>query len=174
MVTSTWRNDCRFCSECHGLSYNGFPADDVCPAGGQHTAAAIAAGTSNGPAIAAGSTSATLSVSPGNPHQVWVRGLFEMSQFDAQGYINNGARIYIALWGDDPTYDDLLVQSGPPPNVSLWASSAGLNFSWGYLASSSLLNEDWGRDELYATVLFVDVDGNHLNDVESNRVYGNY
>lgn len=38
----------------------------------------------------------------------WINVHLPMNQYDAQGYINNGARIEIECWGDDSVFDDIL------------------------------------------------------------------
>jgi hypothetical protein len=81
-------------------------------------------------------------------------------------------RIEVRLWGDDSSYDDLLV--GP---FSRWYDWWGNDtYSIDFCVNQSTLDEDWdGRDELYAGVRFYDLETGHLKAlVESNRLYGHF
>jgi hypothetical protein len=88
-------------------------------------------------------------------HCFQVEGRVPMNQYDAQGYINNGAFVDMRVWGDDPGYDDFLL--GPvqgngdyvPGKPAIHASSQGIEVRWWACTPSSTLNEDWGGDEVY-------------------------
>ena len=42
-------------------------------------------------------------------HCVIWQDFISTSQYDAQGYLNNGAALVVEMWGEDPYYDDFLV-----------------------------------------------------------------
>lgn len=106
-----------------------------------------------------------------------------MNQYDAQGYINNGARMELRLWGDDPSYDNLrkgpyfTADEGGGPG-QMWADWDGLHYTHSVVVSGSVLNEDSGwyegaGDEIYANAKFVDGDGG-VRTKNSNVVHGTY
>jgi hypothetical protein len=122
-----------------------------------------------------GSMTANLRVTPvdGQPGYSWVHvyGQVAMSRTEAQDLINSHYNVVIRLWGDDPSYDDLLM--GPyTPVVS--AEYFGLSYSIANKVPNSLLNEDWGDDELYAGARLVQPNTVTLRSAESNRVYGSW
>jgi hypothetical protein len=128
------------------------------------------------PADAAiGSMTASLSVTPvdGQPGYQWVHvaGTVRMSQTEAQWLINDRYNVVIRLWGEDPASDDLLMGPYTPP---IWASYDGLHYSVAHKVRNSLLNEDWGGDELYAGVRLVYPNTQTLRSAETNRVYGSF
>jgi hypothetical protein len=114
--------------------------------------------------------------------------VISMSQYDAQGYLNNGAKLRLSMWGDDGGLtgdDDLLI--GPlvvAPNgnaspyfVGFYASTGfteGIYISWAGCVPSRVLNEDVGGDELYVSAIVVAGDGSIIRKLETPRVYGNY
>ena len=49
MAAAIGQNNWRFCSKCFCLWFNGLPTNGVCPAGGEHTAVATAAGPAQPP-----------------------------------------------------------------------------------------------------------------------------
>jgi hypothetical protein len=133
--------------------------------------------------VQAAGWSATLSVLRYNPYNYYwlaVEGLIPMSQWDAQGYINNGATMELRLWGADwPDGDDFLY--GPyfwgggsgGGSGQMWADAAGLHFFRTVLLPGSTLNEDSGprsQDEIYVDAKFIDGDGAsshaHTNEVD--------
>jgi len=66
---------------------------------------------------------------------------------DVDGSYPSGFRAVVSLWGDDPSYDDKLLE----PVVETFGSWA--TGYWVYLCvDSSTLDEDWGEDEVYARV----------------------
>ena len=124
---------------------------------------------------AVGSMTANLRVTPveGVPGYSWVHvyGQVGMSQAEAQDLINRHYNVVIRLWGDDPASDDLLM--GPyTPVVS--AAYFGLSYSIANKVPNSLLNEDWGGDEIYAGVRLVQPNTTTLRSAETNRVYGSW
>ena len=111
-----------------------------------------------------------------------------MSYYDAQGYLNNGATLRIAMWGDDGGLtgnDDLLIGplvlgqngNGSPYYVGFYAQSGlyeGIHISWSGCVPGRVLNEDAGGDELYVASTVIDGDGGILRRLQTPRVYGNY
>ncbi len=102
-----------------------------------------------------------------------------MNLYDANGYLNNGARIELRFYGEDPVSDDFLV--GPITYVrsatGLSATEQGIRLaaSW-QEAPGSWLNEDDGlaegvTDEIYVRARFVDGDGGTIQ-ARSNTVTG--
>lgn len=130
------------------------------------------------PADAAiGSMTATLRVSPveGQPGYHWVQvfGRVPMTQPEAQRLIDSGHKVFVRLWGEDPASDDLLM--GPyDAGASAYYYPAGVGFDIAHKVPNSLLNEDWGGDELYAGVRLVNSIGQTLRSAETNRVYGSF
>jgi hypothetical protein len=57
--------------------------------------------------------------------------------------------IAVDLFGDDPSYDDHLTGPITFQNVGGWG-----HYQVEFCVNSSTLNEDWGQDEVYATVGF--------------------
>jgi len=120
------------------------------------------------------------SVTPGE-HCFKMDGYIPMTQYDAQGFINNGAMIATTMWGDDPSYDDLLI--GPVwgdgnyavGRPAMHSSTRGLEATWWTCTPSSTLDEDWGGDELYVDVSVYGGGGYGLiGYFETHRVNGNY
>lgn len=105
-------------------------------------------------------------------HTVGIGGKVAMSQAEAQELINNGYKITYDLRGDDPIWDDQLLHREA---LSMQATPQGLEFSSGIGdVKTSVLNEDWGRDELYIAVSLVQPNGAILRSGETNRVHGNF
>ena len=101
-----------------------------------------------------------------------------MDQYETHGYLNNGAVLIVSMYGDDPTYDDLLL--GPfvarlgTPGPYIYATSQGIQVYWFGCTDTEVLDEDIGGDELYVDAVVFDGDGGVLRAFESHRVYGNY
>ena len=75
-------------------------------------------------------------------------------------------RVEARLWGEDPVSDDLI--GGPYVQSYPYGGSYLLDFC----INRSTLDEDWGRDELYAGVrVFNAATGKQMEVVESNRIY---
>ena len=53
-------------------------------------------------------------------------------------------------------------------------NSTGLLLEWSGCVSNSRLNEDWGGDELFATIAFHDFRDGTIGLTETNRVRGSY
>jgi hypothetical protein len=115
-------------------------------------------------------------------HEITVPGLVRhqidvhlpLSQWDAQGYINNGARIEVQCWASDtfPLADNVI--NGCPNPIGgpavysgneLFADDTGVHLHLVTLYEvGSTLNEDFGfRDEIYVKARWVDGDGGVLN-----------
>ena len=155
-------------------------------------AAALTAGLATGfvggavaPAGAASGWPATLEIERVSQDRSCVHTsmLIPMNLYDAQGYLNNGAYGSIELWGDDPVYDDYLHGSGYFTDTidnsggiaSLDANVDGIVVYWSECMPNWRLNEDWGGDELYATITVIDGGGGALADYEeTNRVNGSW
>jgi hypothetical protein len=144
-------------------------------------AVAVAAGVMTvglpaAPADAAvGSMKPNLRITPvqGQPGYKWVEvwGYVPMSQTEAADLIRSGHNVIIRLWGDDPASDDLLMG---PYNPSVWANYDGLRFAIASKVPNSLLNEDWGEDDIYAGVRLIQPNTLTLRSAETNRVYGSF
>jgi hypothetical protein len=135
------------------------------------------------PADAAVSRTGSLGIywySPGY-YSFRMTGLIPMSRYDAQGYLNNGAMLYISLKGDDSWYDDtrlgplVIAQTGETNwGPALYASDRGIEIGWFEIVGAGVLNEDIGGDELYVYAMVIDGDGHVIRELETNRVYGSY
>jgi len=87
----------------------------------------------------------------------------------AHYYNPTTTRIEVRLWGDDPSYDDLL--AGPYTTAWWNGSEASIEFA----VSGDTLDEDWGTDEIYAGIRVIDkATGKTLEGIETFRVNGNY
>ena len=133
-------------------------------------------GLPTAPASAAvGSMTADLELTQvaGKPGYVWVRvwGNVTMSRTEAQGLINSGHDVVIRLWGEDQFSDDLL---GGLYTPTRWANHDGLRFALAHKTHISLLNEDWGEDELYAGVRLLYPNTQTLRSAETNRLFGSF
>ncbi|WP_435280044.1 hypothetical protein [Streptomyces sp. 1222.5] len=95
-----------------------------------------------------------------------------MSRYDAQGYINNGARIEVTCYGDDEYFDNQLfptrVFNGTKPTTPtllnyLWADDAGVHlFAAIEFPIGAEFNEDVfpdNGDEIYCKARWIDGDG---------------
>ena len=77
-----------------------------------------------------------------------------------------GMRVEVRLWGEDTWSDDLL--GGPYVQSYPFGGSYLIDFC----VNRSTLDEDWGRDEIYAGVrVFNRATGKQTETVESNRLY---
>jgi hypothetical protein len=84
---------------------------------------------------------------------------------------SSGVDVSIRLWGDDEWYDDLLYT--PPGTIHLdtWVE----DFSRAFSVSGSVLNEDWGADEIYADARLYDhATGKLFLTIKTNNLYGNW
>lgn len=147
-------------------------------------------GLTAGPASAASNhpgMSVAMSVGPKfvGSYIVTVQGVIPMSQWDAQGFLNNlgpNGGMQYEIWGDDPSYDDrrltTSVQKASQPGQfwgqHLYAGPEGIYFYRSFQVSPSALNEDpEGRDELYARARFIDGDG-RVRYADSGIVTGSF
>jgi hypothetical protein len=99
---------------------------------------------------------------------------------EAQSLKDNGYKIVLRLWGDDPSYDDLL--RGPWNPESFYVTNQGLTFFSRVKVSNATLDEDWDQaypyirdqDELYVGVRLVNSAGTTIMSKETNRVNDHY
>jgi hypothetical protein len=77
-------------------------------------------------------------------------------------------RVEVRLWGEDEWSDDFL--GGP------YVQSYDFGgFYWiDFCINKSALDEDWGRDEIYAGVRVYNAAGQQIETVESNRLYDHF
>ena len=66
-----------------------------------------------------------------------------------------GAFVQIWLYGDDPVWDDFLGGPWEATAIDYGLYPCGGNLSTSFLVANSRLNEDWGTDEVYAKVRFL-------------------
>jgi hypothetical protein len=101
------------------------------------------------------------------------------TQQDVTELKGSGHRVIMRLWGDDPSYDDLL---RGPFEATYFGSSLGLGFTAKLRMRGIDLDEDIatldpyipGTDELYVGVRLVNSQGATVRLVETNRVRGNF
>lgn len=89
-----------------------------------------------------------------------------------QTYLN-GFRVVWRVWGDDPSYDDLLAG----PYTDTYRGDRGPSQVIVGLCSNkdSTFDEDIGRDEIYFGIRIFDLaTGAQREVVESNRILGNF
>jgi hypothetical protein len=112
---------------------------------------------------------------------VYVQGLIVTNPYGVQAVqalLNEGYRIQIRVWGDDPVYDDLLVGPVTPemyPGVNgPDATYGGLGFRADIPVSNSVLDEDDSifdeRDEVYASIRLLDPNGKTIKSGETKRI----
>lgn len=128
---------------------------------------------------AVGPMSASLSISPagGGFYQVEISGVVPTSSYSEALALHYNVyfgrnRVEYRLWGDDPSWDNLLV--GPHPVSSTDARADGLYFYESFKLRGSWLNEDWGCDEVYAGVRLLNSSGSTIQSAQSNTVYGDF
>jgi hypothetical protein len=129
-------------------------------------ASAIVAGVAGGGAASASAATATLSIAYAGCVNSYDQ------QFDytmrVRGTTANylGMRVEVRLWGEDPWSDDFV--GGPYVQSYPYGGSYLIDFC----LNKSTLDEDWGRDEIYAGVrVFNTATGKQVETVESNRIY---
>ncbi len=162
--------------------------------------AAVLVGIPTSQADAASSMNASLTVTTttdGSPSNVWhhahVNVNLPMSAWDAQGYINNGARVEVMCYGDDTFHDEKLLNrtrvytgtSSGSTGANLYANSSGVHLNAVIDAkhggqppmpttpNEEGFDEDWGVDEVYCKATWVDGDGAKLAAF-TNVVSGNF
>jgi hypothetical protein len=120
-------------------------------------ALAVAIGvTSLGPAASADAASLTAKLSltknQTSYHSVSVKGVVKATPAEVQQYVDKDYRVVFRLWGSDTFFDDFLFG---PSAASVQATPQGLEFNGPAVVKTSILNEDWGTDEVYAGVKLV-------------------
>lgn len=117
-------------------------------------------------AAAAGSATAKLTITPiGNDRY----NLVASGHFT--GFYWDGVDVALRLWGDDEWFDDLLYT--PPGTINVPYSLG--DFQRAFVVSGSVLNEDWGSDEIYVDVRLYDhTTGRLIQTIETNRLYGSW
>lgn len=138
-------------------------------------ASAAPAGASVGP------LNASLSITKqGNYSSVRVTGYVRATPDQTRDLLAKDRRIVWRLWGSDTFSDDLLLGYQP---ASVYASSRGLEFSGFALVRNSVLDEDWGTDEIYAGVRLVTSTSYYGGSIhpgativsgQSNEVWGDF
>lgn len=134
-------------------------------------ASATAFGASAAPAEAAvGPMSAKLTINRAGPgyYGIKVTGVVKASPAEARNMAAKNYRFVWRMWGDDTFSDDLLF--GPDP-ASLNVTSQGLEFEGQRVVKASVLNEDWGRDEVYAGVRLLTTYGSTMISRETNQYW---
>ncbi|MDX6698767.1 MAG: hypothetical protein QOE65_2164 [Solirubrobacteraceae bacterium] len=103
---------------------------------------------------AVGPLSASLTITKaGNGYSsVLVTGVVKATPAETQEMLRKDYRVVFRLWGSDTFSDDFLY--GPDP-ASVVATSRGLEFKGQAVVRNSVLDEDWGVDEVYAGVRLV-------------------
>lgn len=77
----------------------------------------------------------------------------------------------IRLWGDDEWFDDLLFTPLGTTFEGRWSG----HFEREFTVSGSVLNEDWGADEIYADARLYDHrTGKLVQTIRTNRLYGSW
>jgi hypothetical protein len=111
----------------------------------------------------------TLTITPAGQYgyqKVEVKGYAAMSRAEAQQIV--GEKYTQMSWnimGADPIFDDYL----DGPNLGeVRASARGLEFSGTRVLSTNKLNEDWGEDEVFATLRVYTTKGTKVGT--SNRI----
>jgi hypothetical protein len=83
----------------------------------------------------------------------------------------DGVDVSIRLWGDDEWYDDLLYTPPGTIHLDLWDR----HFERAFSVGGSVLNEDWGADEIYADARLYDhATGKLFLTIKTNNLYGNW
>jgi hypothetical protein len=126
----------------------------------------IVAGVAGGGAATASAATGTLSIPyTGCVNSQGTQYDYTMRVHGTTNYYPDGMRVEVRLWGEDEWYDDFL--GGPYVASYDWSGSYSIDFC----VNRSTLNEDWGRDELYAGVRVFDAStGKQREAVETNRI----
>jgi hypothetical protein len=83
----------------------------------------------------------------------------------------SGVDVSIRLWGDDEWYDDLLYTPPGTIHLDLWDQ----HFERAFSVDGSVLNEDWGADEIYADARLYDhATGKLFLTIKTNLLYGSW
>jgi hypothetical protein len=101
-------------------------------------------------------------------------GHIPMSNYNAEGYLDNGATLHLSMYGDDPVVDDHLhyyiTRENTAGGIYFYGSSRGIEWYWSGCAPRTTLDEDWGEDEIYVAMAVVDGDGRQLAYRNTNVV----
>lgn len=124
-----------------------------------------------------GKMSASLTIAPYSGafgvQSVKVAGYVVMTPAEAQSLIDQRYNVVIRLWGDDEFSDNLLL--GPySPDEFYAEQGVGLRFKSQKQVGNSILNEDWGDDEVYAGVRLLKPSTATLKSVETLPVRGSW
>jgi hypothetical protein len=126
--------------------------------------AALAVGLFAGTAAAA---TATLSITTGCVDNSGRNYAYMLRVEGVTRYNPSEMRVEVRLWGDDQWSDDFL--SGP----YVYTSEETGGYSLLICVNGSTLNEDWGQDEIYASIRVYDPwTGRQFDSGESNRIHG--
>jgi hypothetical protein len=126
--------------------------------------AALAVGLFAGTAAAA---TATLSITTGCVDGSGRNYAYMLRVEGVTRYNPSEMRVEVRLWGDDQWSDDFL--SGP----YVYTSEETGGYSLLICVNGSTLNEDWGQDEIYASIRVYDPwTGRQFDSGESNRIHG--
>ena len=150
--------------------------------------AVVASAIALGAVVASPDTaSAATRVAKLTVHDKWcitATGHIPMGQYETHGYLNNGARLSMAMYGDDPGLTDdhlwgtgwVTKASGTVNGATLYPSDRGIEFEWVTCGPGHFwLAEDvFGDDEVYVDVTIFDGDGGLLLEGQSNVVSGDY
>ncbi|SEG88220.1 hypothetical protein SAMN05444920_106204 [Nonomuraea solani] len=141
---------------------------------------AMTAGLVAAPANAVTEIRCQLGISFYNPESdTWIVSIYAYlptNHFDGVGYVVNGARIELSVWGQDTFSDDFLFSAGT------YAGLSSLNVTEDRIEVraplppifSDSLDEDWAdSDEIFARARWVDGDGGTLQ-TKSNVVRGSF
>ncbi|GGM90521.1 hypothetical protein GCM10007977_110660 [Dactylosporangium sucinum] len=125
---------------------------------------------------------------PGGKYPVTINVWIPMNEYDSHGYYNNGARMLVRFFADDPLFDALLSPFANGTGFEkTWfrndpgytAESDGIHLRYQFLAPGRELDEDpsdWlgnnYRDEIYFTVMFIDGDG--VTSISNSNVATGY
>jgi hypothetical protein len=131
-----------------------------CLAGLALTAAMLGAG-----AASASAATATLSIPYAGCTNSYGRQFDYTMRVRGTTATHDRMRVEMRLWGEDEWSDDLLV--GPISQSYDFGGAYTIDFC----VNKSTLDEDWGRDELYAGVRVYNSAGRQIESVESNRLY---
>ena len=129
---------------------------------------ALAAAMTGGAAASASAATATLSLAYTGCTNAYGQHFDYTMRVRGTTNLTSRMRVEVRLWGEDTWSDDLL--SGPHRQ----AYDFGGFYSVDFCVNRSTLDEDWGRDELYAGVRVYNSVGRQVESVESNRLYDHF
>jgi hypothetical protein len=85
--------------------------------------------------------------------------------------LHSGVDVSIRLWGDDEWFDDLLYTPPGTIHLDIWTQ----DFARAFSVDGSVLNEDWGTDEIYADARLYDhATGKLFLTIKTNNLYGSW